>query len=856
MINVRLYKKSLKYSFILFMIICSQTAFGQTNDHSLMSFTQQNKDTATYIQAHTLLKKALARIEKKYNVVFLYKSDLLKHQKVAHALPDEGLSNLLKDLFKSRNLSYKRIGSRTYGIIKKKKSRGTGQKAPVHQVQGTVTQASNGKPLPAVNVVVQGTSTGTTTDKNGHYSLGIPSEQDTLVFSYIGYKTKKVPVRGRSTINVKMKTTMFSSKQLVVIGYGSQQQENVNGAVSTVSSKQIKNIPEVSVTNLLQGQAAGVTVTHNSGMPGAASSVHIRGITSINGNNQPLYIIDGVPVSGDANNTATSGQPVAPNYGGHGNDTVSPLSQLDPNDIKSITVLKDASAEAIYGSRGANGVVLITTKKGQAGQSHVSYNGTVSEQEPVKYINMMNLRQYARLQNALANVLPGRQPREIFSRPSILGNGTNWQKSLYRHALKQSHHLAFSGGNKDINYYIAGGYSNQNGIVIGSKYKRYTINTKINAQVNKWLKAGVNLNGSTENDNLPINGSYNGAVNLGLLESPEVPVYKTDGSFAGPGGQSGQPSYGGFINPIARALSITNTVQRNKLLGNLYAKANLLPGLTFKSSFSGNIRYVNDDVFTPTYKWGRFTNNQATSQKRRQKFDYWDWKNYFTYKHTFPAENQITWLVGQEAQRSSWEGVSATGVGYQLNSIHSLSLASTPSTIGGFKGDYTMASYYTRLIYSFEQKYGLTASFRTDGSSKFDQGHRWGYFPAVAAHWDMYKEPWMKGFDNVVNRLTLKAGYGITGNQDIGNFLYTSTLRPIQTGFGTSFAMNNISNPELTWERQKQLNLGVNFGFLNDRLNANVEVYNKVSDNFLFALPLPNFLKGGPGYQGGLAPPT
>ncbi len=855
MTNTKWYKKPGPYLLALFLIFCSQAMMAQTSHPTVLSFFKKHPvNSELFIRANIPLKKALSKIEKKYNVVFLYQSELLDHQKVAKGLPDEGLMNLLEDLFKARNLTYKEIGGRTFGIVKKKDPPQTELKIVAHRVTGHVTRADNGNTLFAVNVRVKGTTIGTTTDKNGYYGINVPSAQDTLVFSYIGFKTNTVPINGRSVINVTLQTRIFSGKKLVVIGYGTQQKQNVNGAVAHISSEEISGIPEVSVSQLLQGQAAGLSVTQSSGAPGAASSVHIRGITSLTGNNQPLYVIDGVPVSGDANNTATSGQSGVPNYIGQGSTTISPLAQLNPNDIKNITILKDASAAAIYGSRGANGVVIITTKKGQAGHSQISYNGSVGMQEVVKKLDMMNLRQFARLQNSLAKLYPGVQPQEKFSRPDILGEGTNWQDALYQHAAMQNHHLSFSGGNQNITYYISGGYLKQDGIVLGSNFNRYTINTRINAQVTSWLNAGVSINGSIAKDELPINGSYNGAVNLGLLESPAVPVYNADGSFAGPS-QTAAGTTEGQINPIGRNLSITRETLRNKLLGNLYAQVNLTKGLNFKSSFSGSFRANKNNQFKPTYQFGTFVNNLASASKNRQNYNYWDWKNYFTYKHTFPAENQITWLVGQEAQKSTWEGISATGTGFVTNDIHTLNIASTPSSIGGFKGVYTMASYYTRLIYSFRNKYGLTATFRADGSSKFDQGHRWGYFPSIAGHWDLYKEPWMQGVDKAINKITLKAGYGVTGSQDIGNFLYTSTLRAIQTGFGTAFAVNNISNPNLTWESQKQLNLGIKFGFLQNRLQANVEWYNKLSSNFLFSLPLPDFLKGGPGYMGGLNPP-
>jgi TonB-linked SusC/RagA family outer membrane protein len=721
-------------------------------------------------------------------------------------------------------------------------------------VQGTVKDAETGKTLPGVNVLVMRTSVGAATGSNGKFKLTVPSTNDTLRVSFIGYQTKMVPINGRSVINIALKTTVFSGKQLVVIGYGEQQKQNVNGAVSTVSGKEIENIPETSVSQLLQGQAAGVSVVQNSGEPGGATSVHIRGTTSITGNNQPLYIVDGVPISGDANKTATSGGSIAfPGFSGN-TDVVSPLSFLNPNNIKSITILKDASAEAIYGSRGANGVVIIKTKSGLAGHSTINYNGYIGFQEPMKLLPVMKLRQYARLENEIAKVHRV-QPQQIFARPDVLGEGTNWQKAVLRRAGMQNHQLTFSGGGNNVNYYVSGGYLNQKGIAIGSKFQRYTVQTNINAHVTKWLQAGVKANASASNRNTPITGSTAGVVALALREPPSLAVYNPDGTFAGappnsPGGTFTQ----GNVNPVARALSIKRNLNEDKLIGSLYAQVNLTKGLSFKSSFGGTYTESKAQRFRPVFHWGRFSNTVSIANYRRETDTYWDFRNFFTYKHSFPAENQITWLVGQEAQKSTWLGLSAVGSGF-VTDIHTLNLSQTAGqSNSGFKGVYTLASYFTRLIYSFRQKYSLTASFRADGSSKFAKGHQWGYFPAIAASWKIYKEPFMKEFNNYVNKLKIKAGYGITGNQDIGNFLFTSNLNAIATGIGTGFGVSNISNPNLKWELQKQLNLGISFGLLKDNLKVNVELYNKKSSRFLFQLPLPLYLTGNPDL-GGIAPP-
>jgi TonB-linked SusC/RagA family outer membrane protein len=853
--NARWLKNTPRFLLFLFLLaFSSQASLGQTNGHStVLSYFKHQKDPKAYIKAQFALKEALAKVEKDYDVVFLYKSGLLDHQKVFEALPNEGLMALLHDLFQDRDLTYKKIGEREFGIVHKDNPAQSEKNIAAYKVIGTVTRADNGNTLPGVNVRVKGTSQGAITNKNGVYSINATSAQDTLVFSYIGFQTKIVPINDRSIVNVAMQTKIYSGKELIVIGYGKQQKQHINGAISTVSSKDIQDIPEVSVSQLLQGQAAGVTVTHNSGQPGAAASVHIRGITSPGGNNQPLYVIDGVPVPGDATNTATSGK--SPFSASHGNSTVSPLSMLNPNDIESITILKDASAQAIYGSRGANGVVLITTKSGHKGQGKITYNGSVSTQGIVKRLDVMNLRQYAEFQNVLKSLFKGKKQSEIFSRPDILGKGTNWQKALYRHGMIENHNLSFSGGSENVNYYLSGGYLDRDGIQVGSNFNRYTLNTKIDADVTNWLKVGVNINASSSEINMPRNGSIKGMVHLALEESPANPVYNADGSFAGrirtPIGTTE-----GTKNPVMESLRYMRKLMRRKLLGGLHAQINLTKGLSFKSSFSGSFELDKNNKFTPTYDYGIDKNTIATSYDSRQNYNSWDWKNYFTYKHIFPAENQITWLLGQEAQQSTWEGIKAGGQDYITNNVRTLNQAQ-PSSIGGFKGAYTMASYYTRLIYSFRNKYGFTATFRADGSSKFDKGHQWGYFPSIGAHWSIYKEPWMRGLRNVLSDLKLKAGYGVTGNQSIGNYLFTSTLTPIQTGFGMGFSVSNLSNPNLRWEDQTQLNLGLTIGFLEDRLKADVDVYNKLSDNFLFTLPLPSFLAGGvSGYMGGLHPPT
>src|SRR5699024_67072 len=430
-----------------------------------------------------------------HNISFLYDNRLIKDKYVfVSDIKTDSQANYLGKLLSKKGLTYLKQTERTYVIMAKESWFATKQQQEV--VSGRVMDVGNGESLPGVNIRLKGTSKGTTTDAEGRYELTVPSLSDTLIFSFIGFKTKEVPINGRDVLNISLERQTLKGEELVVVGYGTQQSQDVNGSVSTISSEAIENTPEVSVSQLLQGKAAGVSVSQNSGTPGGATSVRIRGITSISGNNEPLYVIDGVPISGDANNTATSGRSVVPNYSGQGNSTASPLAGLNADDIESINILKDASAQAIYGSRGANGVVIITTKSGQAGESNISYNGYVGSQEPIKYLDLMELPQYARLTNNLAT-LSGREPNAAFSRPEILGSVTDCQDAIFREAIMQNHQLYVSGSYTDIQYYISGGYLDQEGIILGSDFNRYTLKTNVDAQVTDWFKAGIKVNGST-----------------------------------------------------------------------------------------------------------------------------------------------------------------------------------------------------------------------------------------------------------------------------------------------------------------------------------------------------------------------
>ena len=715
-------------------------------------------------------------------------------------------------------------------------------------VTGTVYD-DKGMSLPGASVTIKNTKTSAGTDVNGKYTIAVPAGPASLVFSFIGSTTQEVVIGTRTTINVTLKSAATALNEVVVIGYGSQKREDVNGAISSIKASDIADIPQVSVDQLLQGKAAGVTVTQNSGAAGSNTSVHIRGITSLSLSNEPLYVIDGVPLSGDANNIATSGRPISlSNKGqtgsGDGETTSSPLSTIDPNDIESIDVLKDASATAIYGSRGSNGVVIITTKRGRNGSARIAYDGYYGFQQQGKFLDVMNLQQYAALQNSLGDIA-GTGRRGEFADPSLLGSGTNWQKQVFRTGIQQSHQLSVSGGKEGTDYYISGGYLNQNGTIIGNNFDRYSMRVNVNSQVKKWFKIGTSLSGSRtfQNNALSDNG---GIVYLAALSAPDQAVYNTDGSFAGPLPQAGQT--GGQLNPVALASTTTNKLGSSNINGSMYADLQFYKDLTLHSELDGDFRFNNAHVFLPTYAYGPyFVNSTAKLSEYASNSSYYGLKEYLTYTHTFAQKHNITGLLGYELSDSEYGGLTTSAQNFVAgNSLQVISLGDAKTvTATEYKGPGDiLQSVFARAIYSYNSKYSLTATIRSDESSKFAEGHRTGYFPSFAVSWRVSDEPFMAKVKEYADNIKFRLGYGAVGNQGIPNYRYGSTLTSFTTGLGTAFAVGNIANPNLTWETALQTDIGLDFSLFNNRIDASVDYFNKTSKKFLFQAALPAFLLG------------
>lgn len=722
------------------------------------------------------------------------------------------------------------------------------------KVSGVVSDAK-GLTLPGVNVTIKGTNDGVTTDFDGKYEISVP-QNATLVFSFIGFTTQEFAVKDKTTINVKLQESSNALEEVVLIGYGSQLKKDLNGSVSSLKGKDLENLRQVSVDQMLQGKAAGVTVTNGSGQPGAAASVRVRGVTSINGTNEPLYIIDGVPISGDATGRATSGRPISGNdfssSGGSGNSAASPLTMLNPSDIESIDVLKDASATAIYGSRGANGVIIITTKSGSKGTGKITYDGSTSFSSIYKKLDVLNLQQYAVHQNGLAAAFSV-TPRPEFSHPELLGKGTNWQDEIYQTAMIKNHQIAFSGATNGTNYYLSMGFLDQEGNIIGSGYKRYTMRLNIDSKIKSWLKVGANVNGGVTNEDITVNQSFFGLISNTLLQAPDMPIRNLDGSFAAP--PAGQNV--NYFNPVAEALTKDNKLIRKNFLGNVYAEASLLKGLKYRIEVAANTEFTENTEFAPSFDRGSQFNLTADLNERRQNWYSTNIKNLLTYDFSV-KKHKFTLLAGQEANDAHWEGILASANGFQTNDIYGLNLSDTENrTVTSYKGSQSLASLFGRVIYDFDGRYSLSASIRQDVSSKFDgtANNQKGYFPAVALAWKLSNEKFMEGTKKYVDNIKLRLGYGETGNQQIPNNRYSALLGQQNSGLGNGFLPSNFPNPDLTWESLIQTNFGLDFTMLDSRLSMSIDLYNKKSSGFLYQIPWPDYLTGGTSQYGGIDAP-
>jgi len=704
-------------------------------------------------------------------------------------------------------------------------------------VKGKVTNDS-GEALPGASIIVKGTKTGVNTNDAGNFEIKV-SPKATLVISSVGYAPQDVRVNNQTQLNVMLSLVVKEMEQVVVIGYGEQRRKDVNSAISSVRGEDIKNIPVAGVDQMLQGKVAGVTVTQNSGAPGGGVSVKIRGISTFGGT-EPLYVIDGVPLDGNDNKGTISAA-------GDGETNMSALSFLNPNDVLSIDILKDASATSIYGNRGSNGVIIITTKKGRAGEGKLSYDGWIGKSSNPNFLKLMDLKQYANYKNSISE-FTGTERMPQYANLDLLGSGTDWQRNIFQNALTQNHQVAMSGGKAGTTYYISGNYYNQEGTVIGSGLNRKTVRINLDNQVKPWLKLGVNATYGNTDQRITLtnnaSNSYTNVIAMAIQQAPDVPIYNLDGTFGGPSDVTGLGAVSGG-NPVAQARTFHTELVRNKLQSNIYAQTSY-KNLTFRTDFGSDLTWGVSDAFTPTFAWGRSRNELNTYRMQNSKNTYWNWRNTLTYRKTFNNAHDLTVLVGQESLKSTYTNVSAARSKFASNEVYSLNLGD-PSTASATEsmGQSTQASFFGRFIYAYKNRYSVTANIRRDRTSKFAPGHQSGYFPGVSASWTASNESFFKGLTKTVSSFKVRLGYGEIGNQNVPNYSYGSALNSLfinATAFGSGLGqyVSNYGNPDVTWEHQRQTNLGIDMTIAK-HFDVTVDLYDKVSDKFLFANTYPAF---------------
>lgn len=712
------------------------------------------------------------------------------------------------------------------------------------EVQGRVLDgAQNGEPMIGATVMVKGTSQGTVTDIDGNFTLSVPKEA-VLVISSVGYKTQEVKAnKDQLTLTMEEDTQVLD--EFVVVGYGSMRKVDLTGSVGSITGDKLKESIVTNADQMLQGRVSGVQVTQNTGAPGGATSIRVRGASSITGDNEPLYIIDGVPMSGsgaDIGGFDWAG-------GSNGQTKVNPLATISPQDIVSMDVLKDASACAIYGAAGANGVVIITTRRGEAGKMHVNYDGYVGLQTFVRKISMMNLHDYAVYQKDLYNQGFSTYLNPVYQDPSLLGRGTDWQNAVVRDALMHSHQISLTGGNAKTQFSISGGYMNQEGTVIGSNFERFSARANVDHEFAKWFKLGGSLSYARTNEKIINNDGESGILMSAITMQPDIPVKDKFGNWSGPSNLSASANY----NPVAMAQLFNNRLQRDRIMGSFYGQFNFTGYLNLRTEYSFDSNTSLNKGFMPTYQFGVRINNINKIYQREEHSFYWIWKNYLNYNQTI-GKHTIGAMLGMEMSRSAWEGTALQKNNLTNNDIQVMGEDGTYVTNSGWKDASTTMSVFARANYNYDNRYLITATIRGDASSKFGPTHRWGAFPSVALAWRISNEAWMMDVKQISN-LKLRVGYGQVGNSNIGTYLYAAKMRAYASLFGTSFRMATNANPDLKWEASEQWNIGVDFGMFNSRIDLSVDLYQKQTKDLLLQPSVPAII-GGNGWDDIATPMT
>lgn len=706
--------------------------------------------------------------------------------------------------------------------------------AQQNHVTGTITDGNDGSPIIGANVLVKGTAVGTISDLNGGFSVNMPSGRNVLVVSCIGYKTQELTIKpGQKTVSIVLREDTELLDEVVVVGYGTMKKSDLSGASVSMSEDKIKGSVITNLDQSLQGRAAGVTAVATSGAPGSASSIRVRGQATINAGAEPLYVIDGVIVQGGGQRGADFGLGDA--LGNGSVSTISPLSTINPSDIVSMEILKDASATAIYGAQGSNGVVLITTKRGKAGEAKFTYDGMMAVQRQTKRLDMMNLREYAEFYNDLAST--GQlEENNYYADPSLLGVGTNWQDAIFRTALQHQHQISAQGGADKMQYYVSASYMDQDGTLIGSNFNRYSFRTNLDSQLKKWLKIGLSATYSSTAEDLKLADSDQGIINYSLQTIPDIPIYDIDGNYA-------TVVREGYTNPNPIALAMMDDIllNRQKLTGNVFFDVTPIKKLVWHAELGYDISSSKGERYKPMIDLGTWKRQSNESGIQKNSSTFWQLKNYVTYSDNIDS-HYFTAMIGQECWESKYDFTSIFNTNLPSDEVHNPALgAGTPTINAGF-GSSAMASFFTRLTYNYADRYLGTYTYRYDGSSNFGPDKRWAGFHSLAASWRFTNEKFFEHFKDVISNGKLRLGWGQTGNSNIGGYKWGTLISRMPSGLGMGYRPANIPNTGIKWESQEQWNIGLDLSLLYDRINLTVDWYKKESKDMLMPLQLPSYM--------------
>lgn len=764
------------------------------------------------------IKAVLSEIEKQTSVVFTYRSKLIKpSRKISMTVSEAPLAHVLKELFDPGIGVFAMDDEEEIVLRPIADDTSPRNVAPYElRISGHVTD-DKGESLPGVSILEKGTSNGTTSDGSGNFALNVRDESSTLVFSFIGYRTQEVAVGSKTELSISLQTDVTSLDEVVVIGYGVQKKADVTGALTSISPKEFATQPVTRLDQILQGRAAGVQVTNVGGAPGGDVRIRVRGANSILGDNNPLYVVDGY-IGAD-------------------------FTTINPNDIETIQVLKDASSTAIYGSRGANGVIIITTKKGTSGGIHVNFSSQFSSSNRIKKLNAMNAGDYAQTINERAAATGG---SPFFTQQEVenfrVNGGTDWQDQIFNQASGQEYQLGVSGGGDKTTYLVSGNYLDQDGIIKNSNFTRFTLRSNIHSQITDKFSLRLNVSGTRQNNlNNGVSGGTANPLVQALAWAPTTPAYDENGNIT-----LRDPTGSIFTNPLA--LIYDREYRKQVMIGNVVGglRYEFIPGLSLDLQYAVN--YVNQQ--DKTYNGVIVTNNNPNAGRVSSEQITLQSTNSINYSKTFANVHRLDAVAVFETQEFTRDNFNATGNTLLIPSLgyDNIGLAGSYQ-IGSQFSKWTLLSLMGRVNYSFKDKYLLSATVRRDGSSKFRGDNRYSVFPSVAAGWRISEESFMDGQD-VVSNLKLRASWGLTGSQAIGPYATQSTYSTTQAAFTNSIArsgimLGNPGNPNLKWETTEQTDIGLEAEFLQGKFFVEADYFVKNTEDLLLNRPLPGYVGGG-----------